>query len=855
MADLRIVDAPVLLQESITDDVKMPTGGLGNFSIRLGDIVWYVVTKEQLANKNYVDLSSKGVKDSLDEHIADKNNPHKVTKAQVGLGNVDNTADIDKPVSNATKSAIITATTDMATKAYVNQKDNLKADKATTLSGYGITDAYNKSEIDSKTVSSDLVVEDGLTQKQINVAQKNKNIEWVSVKDFGAKGNGVTDDTAAFEKAFDALVDGGTLLVPKGTYKITRQITKTFTNSATVTIIGYGAKIDGTSAKGSTAGDTTLITLGGQRLTSSLLSADATKTGTQFTTASSINAVKDDIVLITSTDLWNPTRAYYVKGELAEVLSVSANTYSVGNGLYDNYTASTTTVHRLSMPTINVFGLEIEMDANQIALNLKYCRNPKVMDCKVHGARYTGVSLYYGYGGVVTENTIYDTWYSGTGTSYNIGISSSQGVKVFGNTLTQARHNIATGGNEPSRHHVYTDNYCRMHSAQSDSISIDAHGNCEFITISDNNCEGVSIASINTKIIGNTITANKGANAVNVFQEINSDFYIIADNTIVATVDGCDGVWISPSVSNLNIDTLQISNNNILSSDRGILIQARSSSVTGASINNLLISNNDIKSSDIQAFVINSAQSVYKIKNIQSSNNRYHSYNHDAFAITKTSVINTLKSANDIFIANRLNGYLALFTANNILLTSPSFVGNYDGAGNSRSVNYYGGKIVCSNPTFSGVTYKAELNSGTTEYQENGWNSATPTINNTANAKIVTSYGTSGRATTQGTAPPTAGTWLLGDRVYNTSAGVGQPISWVCTISGSPGTWVVDGVTGVKSYATSVLQDATHVINTANKFLGLQVINSTDNKLYYASGSTATSAWRSVDGATVITPA
>ena len=150
MADLRIVDAPVLSQESITDDVKMPTGGLGNFSIRLGDIVWYVVTKEQLANKNYVDLSSKGVKDSLDEHIADKANPHQVTKAQVGLGSVDNTADIDKPVSNAVNSAIITATTDMATKAYVNQQGNLKADKATTLSGYNINDAYTKTETDSK---------------------------------------------------------------------------------------------------------------------------------------------------------------------------------------------------------------------------------------------------------------------------------------------------------------------------------------------------------------------------------------------------------------------------------------------------------------------------------------------------------------------------------------------------------------------------------------------------------------------------------------------------------------------------------------------------------------------------------
>ena len=149
MADLRIVDAPVLLQESITDDVKMPTGGLGNYALRLGDLVWYVVQKEQLASKSYVDTSSKGVQDKLDSHIANKNNPHEVTKEQVGLGNADNTADIDKPVSDATKSAIITATNDMATKTYVNQQGNLKADKATTLSGYGITDAYTKDEINT----------------------------------------------------------------------------------------------------------------------------------------------------------------------------------------------------------------------------------------------------------------------------------------------------------------------------------------------------------------------------------------------------------------------------------------------------------------------------------------------------------------------------------------------------------------------------------------------------------------------------------------------------------------------------------------------------------------------------------
>lgn len=35
------------------------------------------------------------------EHLDDTNNPHKVTAAQVGLGDVDNTSDMDKPLSNA----------------------------------------------------------------------------------------------------------------------------------------------------------------------------------------------------------------------------------------------------------------------------------------------------------------------------------------------------------------------------------------------------------------------------------------------------------------------------------------------------------------------------------------------------------------------------------------------------------------------------------------------------------------------------------------------------------------------------------------------------------------------------------
>jgi trimeric autotransporter adhesin len=56
-------------------------------------------------------------------HIASSSNPHSVTKAQVGLSNVDNTSDANKPVSSATQTAL-----------------NLKANQSTT---------YTKIEVDS----------------------------------------------------------------------------------------------------------------------------------------------------------------------------------------------------------------------------------------------------------------------------------------------------------------------------------------------------------------------------------------------------------------------------------------------------------------------------------------------------------------------------------------------------------------------------------------------------------------------------------------------------------------------------------------------------------------------------------
>ncbi len=53
-----------------------------------------------------INISNKANQSDLMDHILDHTNPHSVTKEQIGLGNVDNTSDLNKPISLATQMAL-----------------------------------------------------------------------------------------------------------------------------------------------------------------------------------------------------------------------------------------------------------------------------------------------------------------------------------------------------------------------------------------------------------------------------------------------------------------------------------------------------------------------------------------------------------------------------------------------------------------------------------------------------------------------------------------------------------------------------------------------------------------------------
>lgn len=103
------------------------------------------------------------VQTNLETHINNKSNPHKVTKDQVGLGNVNNTSDANKPISTATQTALngkFSATDGNALKQRVDNIPELVA-----------TDITVDSDNDSVNISLDKtsIVDGTLSGTTINI--------------------------------------------------------------------------------------------------------------------------------------------------------------------------------------------------------------------------------------------------------------------------------------------------------------------------------------------------------------------------------------------------------------------------------------------------------------------------------------------------------------------------------------------------------------------------------------------------------------------------------------------------------------------------------------------------------------
>lgn len=121
-AKTELETADATLQSNITKEVNDRKGEITRVEKLITD---------EAATRAQADTT---VNAKVDSHIGNKSNPHEVTKAQVGLGNVNNTSDADKPVSTAQATAIADAKA-----AGTNAQTNLTTHMQNMSNPHGVT--------------------------------------------------------------------------------------------------------------------------------------------------------------------------------------------------------------------------------------------------------------------------------------------------------------------------------------------------------------------------------------------------------------------------------------------------------------------------------------------------------------------------------------------------------------------------------------------------------------------------------------------------------------------------------------------------------------------------------------------
>lgn len=158
-------------------------------------------------------------------HTTNENNPHGVTKTQVGLGNADNTADVDKSVLEATKWKTARTLTIGSTGKPVNGTANV----SWSLSEIGAAPAvHNHGSYDrlaggltGANVFSDIVISKGIVTGTTTRALTKSDLGLGSVQNYGvatkaeAQAGALDTKYMTPQKTFDAIaisiIDGGNL--------------------------------------------------------------------------------------------------------------------------------------------------------------------------------------------------------------------------------------------------------------------------------------------------------------------------------------------------------------------------------------------------------------------------------------------------------------------------------------------------------------------------------------------------------------------------------------------------------------------------------------------------------------------
>jgi hypothetical protein len=301
----------------------------------------------------------------------------------------------------------------------------------------------------------------------VQTSVQSKLRETVSVRDFGAVGDGVTDDTAAIQAALDSGLKN--IIFPAATYKINSAVNIPQTDNLTLDLMGSTIEINGgySAFQYVDAGSTSI----------NITSNDIVRGRNYFICNSSSDASNfsaGDLILIKTTTLWyQDDRGSTYKGELQLVERVSGSTVFIQGEMYDVYDTATDTISVQKLNSINNFCLKNgtiynnRTSAQNGGLNLYSLINPIIDNLVIDNHSIIGLQLKQCYSGIVQNCKI--TRSNDAGTGYGIELSNCTNTKVYMSYFNNCRRGVDLSG-------IYPSHVCEVIGNTAEGSGVDTTG-------------------------------------------------------------------------------------------------------------------------------------------------------------------------------------------------------------------------------------------------------------------------------------------------------------------------------------------------------------------------------------------
>ena len=436
------------------------------------------------------------------------------------------------------------------------------------------------------TINAESVIYDPPFTGGVQTNAENKFAQTVSFKDFGAVGDGSTNDAAAVLLALNSgakVVDGQGL-----TYKLTANIAPTCEN---IVIQNADFDISAITTGGSALGFT------GTQATGVSLTSDILTGSNSIAVGSTSGFVADGYAWLSSNTVFDSTTSTTL-GQVVKIKSIDSGTAMTlyDDVLYDFTTAASASIAKLTLKE-NITLRNIKFTgANtgiQTGVDFNKCVDVVVDNCSLDYVDYASIVFDRCVNSTVTNTSM--RYARSVGLSYGIAINNGcYNVKVANCYGEDQRHMVTVGDNDGVNLFVSVTN---CHATAQREAGLDSHAAGDFILFNGNTIEltanevdGIICQGLNAVISNNIIAGNvKIGIRHQLTPDIGTGSSVITGNSIenlgnTAVTDNAIVIEQSSS-SGAVMQGVVISNNRIDGAiEQGIFVYAKTGSIKNVTI-------------------------------------------------------------------------------------------------------------------------------------------------------------------------------------------------------------------------------------------------------------------------------